>query len=163
MVVATLGLGRWTGDAPSLESTFDPMELLYTRMPFVDPFGHDFRGFQASSCVTTDLANPDAILGPGPCVGPTLTFSEEPSLESLILLRTIIQGAATNQSSPEAHADWEVVDRIRLTPDQAISIFNQRKNKTKRTASLLSAKYGVSSKAIRDIWTGRTWHHYTRP
>jgi hypothetical protein len=144
-------------DATLLESLFDPMELMGSRMPFVDPFGHDYREFQASSRVLQGLANPYAV--------PTQPFSAELSQESLILPRIICQGALTALSRPEAHLDSKLVysNRIKLTPDQAISIFNQRKTKTKRTASLLSAKYGVSSKAIRDIFTGRSWGHYTRP
>ena len=54
-------------------------------------------------------------------------------------------------------------DRARLTPDEAIHICIMRRTKTARTAALLSAKYGISPKAIRDIWTGKTWAQHTRP
>jgi len=53
--------------------------------------------------------------------------------------------------------------RARLNPEQAIHIFKQRATKTKDTAALLAAKYGVSSKAIRDIWTRKSWVEDTRP
>lgn len=54
-------------------------------------------------------------------------------------------------------------ERIRLTPDQAIHIFKLRTTKTARTAALLSAKYGLTPKAIRDIWTRKSWAQDTRP
>jgi len=56
-----------------------------------------------------------------------------------------------------------VPQRVRLTPDQAICIFRQQETKNSRTAALLAAEYGVTPKAIRDIWIHRTWAHDTRP
>jgi len=53
--------------------------------------------------------------------------------------------------------------RARLNPEQAIHIFKQRATKKKDTAALLAASYGVSSKAIRDIWTRKSWAVDTRP
>jgi len=53
--------------------------------------------------------------------------------------------------------------RARLNAEQAIHIFNQRATKTKHTAALLAAEFGISSKAIRDIWTRRSWAEDTRP
>ena len=54
-------------------------------------------------------------------------------------------------------------NRFKLTAEQAIHIFTQRTTKTARTASLLSVKYGISPKAIRDIWTLKSWAQETRP
>ena len=54
------------------------------------------------------------------------------------------------------------MDRVKLRPEQAIYIFQQRSIKTSRTAALLSAKFGITSKAIRDIWTQRSWADETR-
>ena len=54
-------------------------------------------------------------------------------------------------------------ERGRLTPDQAIYIFLQKETKSSRTAALLAAKYGVTPKAIHDIWRHRTWAHNTWP
>jgi hypothetical protein len=56
-----------------------------------------------------------------------------------------------------------VPERVRLSPDQAIYIFQLRSTKTSRTAALLSAKFGITPKAIRDIWTRRSWADDTRP
>jgi hypothetical protein len=44
-----------------------------------------------------------------------------------------------------------------LSTEQVIDIYAQLPCKTKNSATLLAVKYGVTSKAIRDIWTGRTW------
>lgn len=54
-------------------------------------------------------------------------------------------------------------ERFRLTADQAIHIFQLKTTKTPRTAALLAAKYGISPKAIRDIWTRKSWAETTRP
>ena len=54
-------------------------------------------------------------------------------------------------------------NRFKLTAEQAVDIFTQRTIKTARTASLLSEKYGISPKAIRDIWTLKSWAQETRP
>jgi len=56
-----------------------------------------------------------------------------------------------------------ILGRTRLNAEQAINIFHQRATKTKHTAALLAAEYGISSKAIRDIWTRKSWVEDTRP
>jgi len=53
--------------------------------------------------------------------------------------------------------------RTPLTADQAVDIFHHKTFKTAQTASLLSAKYGISPKAVRDIWTLKRWVQKTRP
>jgi len=63
---------------------------------------------------------------------------------------------------PEA-AGSSAKNRFKLTAEQAIHIFTHKINKTARTASLLSVKYGISPKAIRDIWTLKSWAQETRP
>ena len=57
----------------------------------------------------------------------------------------------------------EQAERVKLTPDQAIHIFKLGKTKTPRTAALLAAEYGITPKAIRDIWTRKSWAQDTRP
>jgi len=54
------------------------------------------------------------------------------------------------------------MDRVKLRPDQAIYIFQQRSTKTSRTAALLSTRFGITPKAIRDIWRQRSWADETR-
>ena len=54
-------------------------------------------------------------------------------------------------------------ERSRLTPDQAIHIFHEKRKKTSNTAAFLAAQYGISAKAIRDVWTKRSWANETRP
>ena len=48
----------------------------------------------------------------------------------------------------------------RLTQDQAIDIFNMKSSAL--TAVKIAGSYGVSEKAVRDIWKGRTWSRETR-
>jgi hypothetical protein len=45
--------------------------------------------------------------------------------------------------------------QARLTHDEVVEIFMSRA--TKQSASQVCMRFGVSEKAIRDIWTGRTW------
>jgi len=49
-----------------------------------------------------------------------------------------------------------------LRAEQAIEIYAQLPSKTSHTAVFLAYKYGVTSKAIRDIWTGKTWSDTVR-
>jgi len=81
----------------------------------------------------------------------------------------IVQLAATSaidtRPEPRRLPGPEVVlrmDRVKLRPEQAIYIFHQRSIKTSRTAALLSAKFGITSKAIRDIWKQRSWAEETK-
>ena len=50
--------------------------------------------------------------------------------------------------------------RARLTEHDVLSIF--RCKYSSATATKLAIVYGVSEKAVRDIWTGRTWARETR-
>ena len=54
--------------------------------------------------------------------------------------------------------------RAILTKDQALEIYMQKKGQTKgppQTAAAVARAFGVSEKAIRDIWKGRTWSDET--
>ena len=53
--------------------------------------------------------------------------------------------------------------RARLTEGQAIHIFEYNRSEQAPSSAKLAAWYGVSEKAIRDIWTGRTWLSVTQP
>jgi hypothetical protein len=45
--------------------------------------------------------------------------------------------------------------RSRLSEAQVVEIFLSKA--TKLSASKICVRFGVSEKAVRDIWTGRTW------
>ena len=54
--------------------------------------------------------------------------------------------------------------RTVLTKEQAIEIFRLLSpGRSKPTAVSIAKHFGVSEKAIRDIWNGRTWHEATLP
>lgn len=270
---------------PSFESQFDPIELVFSRIPFVDPFSYDDRQFHASlrmehvQALSSNVSEPSMFDSRGPLSAPlgsrefqltgtieldvrmslqrtpslppagpaqtpaTVTERASVSLSEVIpnqksssmtylsmltspefqgpnqvpqhtthervpcmiranhpvaappIRRTSSQGSSstgksrrsfipplrrTNSDSSlssgrtnvmltaialrsDTHFRDVVIDQSRLTPDQAVRIFKQRQNKTAKTASLLSAEYGVSPKAIRDIWTRKSWVHDTRP
>ena len=57
-------------------------------------------------------------------------------------------------------SDYKVLKpRARLTEHDVLSIF--RCKYSSATATKLASVYGVSEKAVRDIWTGRTWARET--
>ena len=117
----------------SVELEFDPCELIGTLVPFVDPFGYDERDFRAEAF---------------------FPVSSQPSVHAAT------NGAAVTLDMQPPQAE---LVRTRLTVDQAIFIFCQRSSKTVGTAALLAAKYGISPKAIRDIWTLKSWAAQTKP
>jgi hypothetical protein len=41
--------------------------------------------------------------------------------------------------------------------------FKMRRTKKMHTAGLLAIKYGITPKAVRDIWTRKSWAKKTRP
>ena len=199
----------------SMESEFDPVELLGTMIPpFVDPFRFDESDFRAESPAPSSMnlnrssflklrasltsestlaslaaASYPRFQSPEPYQGPfvvqpaaayprfqDLEPYQEPSVVQVqpatayprfqdsepFLGSSVVQLAAINLSA-QREVPTVVPERGRLTPDQAIYIFMQKETKSSRTAALLAAKYGVTPKAIRDIWSHRTWAHNTRP
>jgi len=148
---------------PPLQSHFDPFELMGLPMPFVDPFRQDLKEFEALSSLTSlpMPIHPRAVM-----TAHSLCQDQESMVPSP---QRVMKGAATAPELTDADADAELREavsgsgRVRLTPALAIHIFNQGKTKTKHSAALLSVEFGVSAKAIRDIWTKRSWVQETRP
>ena len=67
------------------------------------------------------------------------------------------------------NADKSIKPHAVLTKDLAIEIYRYRIENMEvvsfavgRHASMLAARFGVSEKTIRDIWTARTWSEETR-
>jgi hypothetical protein len=53
-----------------------------------------------------------------------------------------------------------------IKKEQAVEIFKARdvnRKKQDKLCTRLSAQYGISTKAVRDIWNLRTWSHVTKP
>jgi len=50
-----------------------------------------------------------------------------------------------------------------ITAAAAVTIYQSKANKTHRTGSQLSQLFGVSAKAVRDVWNLRTWTLATMP
>ena len=147
------------------EFVFDPAELYGTQIPFVDPFGYTDRDFQALS-----IPKPDGVEGPKrkrPLPAhPAPNAHRAPANDQHIphvhipLQRAAsLAGPSTQHSGPELPPPTE---RTRLTEEQALHIFHLRRTKKTGTAALLATEYNVSPKAIRDIWTGKTWFEITR-
>ena len=172
---------------PFTESEFDPSELLGSLIPFVDPFGFDDGVFQAAapSSPTRPLIAPPLLnfhSGLSMLTSPILAypefqghFREALPLPQPVLQPVAIRAALDTRPQPPVvavriHALTQrpvvparINARTKLNPDQAIYIFKQRSTKTIRTAVRLSAEYGITPKAVRDIWTRRSWVRETRP
>jgi len=136
---------------------------------FVDPFRQDWREFEEldRSKGVSMLTHSQAMLAARPVRQDSCQESRMFSTQRIFQVE-----AKPPRARPElANADAELQEavfgsdsgRVRLTPALAVHIFNQGKTKTKHSAALLSAKFGVSPKAIRDIWTKRSWASETRP
>jgi len=53
--------------------------------------------------------------------------------------------------------------RQRLTHEEAVAIYLARLGpKSCKTAARMAAEFGVTAKAVRDVWTGKTWAEQTR-
>jgi len=217
--------------APSFESLFDPVELLGTDIPFVDPFSYDDRVFYDSGFCSSERLPAEKT--PGSSEVPThkrkadMMVSTETStylsrLGRRLPLHTVYAASHFSYSqllpvsfesmhprlavqslrphlpallsqeprhNPQIVPDdstvlrhmpsllpsgqvalldsagsgsGSVAERIRLTPDQAVHIFLLGRTKTAGTAAELASKYGISAKAIRDIWTKKSWAQDTR-
>ena len=62
------------------------------------------------------------------------------------------------QSSPHQETKLPKM-RAKLTEADALNIYHRKSSFT--SASAIAKLYGVSEKAVRDIWTGRTWSKET--
>ena len=142
------------------DSQFDPIELLGTRVPFVDPFGYNQNECRASGNTSTSITD---ILSPVSERPGSQSISAFQIDESMPLQRTQSLPSVMTMIEPPEAVPEVVSQRGRLSPDQAIRVFKLRKTKMARTASQRAAKYGISAKAIRDIWTRKSWVQDTRP
>ena len=53
--------------------------------------------------------------------------------------------------------------RQRLTHEEAVAIYLARLGpKSCKSAARLAAEFGITAKAVRDVWTGKTWADQTR-
>jgi len=156
-----------TARVPCFESLFDPVELLGTSIPFVDPFSYDDREFHTSGFWISEWPQVQTIQTsphhPALLFQPQRTTAIELDA-SPVLRRTPQLPLGGPGVFPESQArSGAMTDRIRLTSDQAIHIFFLGKTKTAGTAAELASKYGISAKAIRDIWTKKSWSQDTHP
>ena len=71
-------------------------------------------------------------------------------------------------AGPASVGSASVLNRVILSEQDVLEIFrvkhmNQLKDyKQRTTAALLARSYGVGTKTIRNIWSGRTWRNETK-
>jgi hypothetical protein len=122
--------------------------------PFDDPFLADFEDFIATFC-GTGLSIPSASC----CVTHEAAESFHEALAVNTSTATVVQtSAALAIKAPEGtsfHGDYRTSGR--LTRADAVAIFKMKRRKTSKTAARLAAKYSITPKAVRDVWTWKTW------
>jgi len=156
---------------PVFDAQFDPAELIGTQIPFTDPFAFDDNDFRASyytsdftRCRSAHAASlPTLHSSQGRAVADPASAEQAQRTPA-----AFIQLLECMPSFPPAgivmySQSERVSGRARLTSEQAIAIFKMRRTKKARTARLLANKYGISPKAIRDIWTRKSWAQDTQP
>ena len=69
-----------------------------------------------------------------------------------------LDGAADGVEEEQAENPGCALQRRRgkITPEDAVTIYLAQDRRTPRTASLLAVQYGITSKAVRDIWCEHT-------
>jgi len=165
---------------PVSDTQFDPAELIGTQIPFTDPFAFDDNDFRASYYTSGSntgftrwaLPNPASSLGRA-AITPGPVASQEAQHTSAALIH-LLEFACTPSFPPAGPVVPTVCVRpkpktvtgktgVRLTSEQAINIYRMKRTKSVGTASRLSTRYGISPKAIRDIWTRKSWAQDTLP
>jgi len=165
------------------DTWFDPVQLTGSPIPFADDFTdpfaddldyNDFCTIGFARCRSAPAASQPTVSSSLGRTATTPSSSQEAQgvpvafiqlCECMSLQRTPSfppAGPAKSSMYPEPEPE-AVPDRARLTPEQAIYIFKMRRTKSARTAGLLATKYGISPKAIRDIWTRKSWVQITQP
>jgi len=138
------------------------------------PFSYDVRAFQAIVCFSSACNQPRQQSSPDPSLDddrglpaeePKRKVAIEPDARGMPLQRvpSIPPAGPATFAEPRAVVASAHGDRNRLTPDQAIHIYNLGRNRVGGTATLLALQYGITAKAIREIWTRKSWAPYTRP
>ena len=66
--------------------------------------------------------------------------------------------------SQDASPDESLPTRWReITEDEAIEIFQAKMNRTGADSTRLALRYGITAKAVRDVWVMRSWITTTMP
>ena len=102
----------------------------------------------------------------------TLAPSSSTTTTNEILVSRIIQNYPRKTSNCEESVDEDQVPshgykrhgRAVLTDEQARDIFRNKpvpRSKARDRAGILAREFGVTVKAVRDIWKGRTWYRVT--
>jgi hypothetical protein len=97
-------------------------------------------------------------------------FLDAQSPDSVVITQQSHSDAFSERATPSPVMLQETKEQggrlCAISPQDALSIFLAAKhNRTKydRLANRLAEEYGITSKAVRDIWSLRTWARITRP
>jgi len=129
--------------------------------PFDDPFRADLQAFIATFCGTADLSIQSAS-----CTRQgTASFHE--ALVAHTSTATVVPPSAavavTVKTPEQTSFRGDHLTSGRLTWADAVVIFKMKRHKTPRTAARLATRYRITPKAVRDVWTYKTWTVATKP
>jgi len=144
--------------AGALDSQFDPMELLDSNIPFIDPFDCNESDFRESA-----FARPNSIhLHRLAAIPASSQEAQRTRLTAIQLLEGMpLQRTPSLPPAGPAHREVSVAPEMlgktkqvpKLSPGQTIRIFKLGKSMTANTAGLIAVQHGVTVQEIRDIWS----------
>ena len=145
--------------ASALDSQFDPLELLDSTAPFIDPFDYDENDFRESVVVRPNSMHLHSL---SPTTAAIPASREAQRTRAVQLLEgTPLQHTPSLPPAGPAHREVSVPPDMlgktkqvaKLSPGQTIYIFKLGKSMTVKTAGLIAIEYGVTVKEILDIWS----------
>jgi len=144
-------------EAPTnaLDSQFDPMELLDSNIPFIDPFDYNENDFRESAFSRPNSIHLDCRSPPSSSREAQRTRAVQP-LEGMSLQRTPSlppAGPAHREVSVAPGMLDKTMQVPKLSPGQTIHIFKLGKSLTAMTAGPIAVEYGVTVQDILDIWS----------
>ena len=146
--------------ASALDSQFDPLELLDSTAPFIDPFDYDENDFRESVVVRPNSMHLHS-LSPTTAAIPASSREAQRTRAVQLLEGTPLQHTPSLPPAGPAHREVSVPPDMlgktkqvaKLSPGQTIYIFKLGKSMTVKTAGLIAIEYGVTVKEILDIWS----------
>jgi len=88
---------------------------------------------------------------------------EECTMQRSLSKPIIVSVGTTKPGNKEVKVEKVRPARMRLKPEQAVAIYLAKLGpKSCKTAALLAAEFCITAKAVRDVWTRKTWGDQTK-
>ena len=117
---------------------------------------------QLSSILYVDMGN--AQPGAMSAASNELVTDETPENESPCTSATTSDACVESEArTPSITTESPEGKKRGLTAKDAIKVYMRKRARTSRTSSELAMEYGVTAKAVRDVWARKTWINETMP